>query len=79
MSNETINNRLKIISDLSDEMRKLKAMKEDSLDEDLELQELQEDVKEIRSRLSERKTKIMTKTTIPGTFTCFANKICSLV
>lgn len=59
MSNETINNRLKIISDLKDEMNKLNAMKEDSLDEDLEIQEIQDEIKEIKTRLTERKGKVM--------------------
>lgn len=59
MSNETIKNRLKIISELKEEVNKLKSMKEDSLDEDMELQEIQDEIKEIRTRMTERKNKIM--------------------
>lgn len=59
MSNETVNKRLKIISDLKDEVNKLKAMKEDTLDEDPEIQEIQDAVKEVTSRLKERKNKVM--------------------
>jgi hypothetical protein len=64
MSQATINNRLKIIGDLQDEMRKLKSHYQESLENDPEYQEVQEKAKAFKSEVKSTQEKVKSKPTL---------------
>lgn len=64
MSETTINNRLKIIADLQNELRTLREQYKDTLDNDPEYQEVQEKAKEYRAEVKSTKDKVTSRPTI---------------
>ena len=59
MSTESISNRLKIISDIQDEINKSKVVYDESLEEDETYQEIQKEVEQNNEYIRERKTKVL--------------------
>ncbi len=59
MSTESIKNRLQIVKDISDEMKKIKALYDEVLEDDHAFVGFQEDASKIREDLKIRKSKIL--------------------
>ena len=64
MSIETINKRLKIISDLEEELNKIRNMFEDTLDNDAAYQQFQEEISKVKEESKAKKEKILTSPTV---------------
>jgi len=64
MSTDAIKKRLKIISDLQEELNKVKALLDESLDNDMTYQEAKERLKKIKSETSQRTTAVLESPTI---------------
>lgn len=64
MENEQINKRLKIISDITEEIRKIKSVYEESLENDPFYQEVQEKEKKLKEETQEKKAKVKAAPTI---------------
>ncbi len=64
MSTETIKKRLKIISDLQEEINRIKALFTESLENDPVYQEVQEEEKKIKEETKEKKQKLKIAPTI---------------
>lgn len=64
MSIDTINKRLKIISDLQTELNKVKALLEEKLEDDPNYQRLQEEQTRAKQEIKEKKDKVLTTETI---------------
>lgn len=64
MSTDTINKRLKIISDLQSEINKAKAALDEKLEDDPAYQTLQEETAKVREQTKEKKDKIMTRQSV---------------
>ena len=63
MSTTNINKRIKILEDLQEELNKLKALYEESLENDTQFQETQEAETKVRNELKEKKVKILANST----------------
>ena len=63
MSTTNINKRIKILEDLQVELNKLKALYEESLENDTQFQETQEAETKVRNELKEKKVKILANST----------------
>lgn len=61
MQDESILKRLKIINDLKEEIGKVKALYDESLEDDNSLQEAEEQAEKIKNELKERKLKVFAK------------------
>jgi hypothetical protein len=61
MTTEAITRRLQTISDLRDEIGKVKALYEEKLDEDDNYQEMQESNKQLKNEIKERKVRVLDK------------------
>jgi predicted ATP-dependent endonuclease of OLD family len=61
MTVEMINKRLKIIEDLQEELRRIKALYAESLDESDEFQEIEEEAKKFRQESKEKKERVLEK------------------
>ncbi len=59
MSIETINKRLKILSDLKEEQNKIKAVLDDTLDDNKDFQTVQEETTKLKEEVKEKKEKVM--------------------
>lgn len=59
MTNDAIKKRLKIISDLQQDLNKVKALLDESLDSDMTYQEAKEHLKKIKSETSQRTTAVL--------------------
>lgn len=66
METEVINKRLKIISDLQDEINGIKAALQETLENDPAYQEMQEEAAKFREESKEKKTKVTSNTTLKG-------------
>ena len=64
MSMENITKRLKIMSDLQDEINKIKNLMEESLENDPQYQELQEATNKVKEETKQKKEKVMSSSTI---------------
>lgn len=64
MSESTINNRLKIIADLNEELRTLRDQYTETLENDPEYQDMQEKAKEYRAEVKSTKDKVTSRPTI---------------
>ncbi|RJR27017.1 hypothetical protein C4561_04550 [candidate division WWE3 bacterium] len=64
MSIDTINKRLKILSDLQEEMNKARNVFDDTLENDPAYQEFQEEIKKVKEESSVKKDKILTSPTV---------------
>ena len=64
MSMEKITKRLKIISDLQEEINKIRALVEESLESDSNYQELQEAVSKMKEETKVKKDKVMSSSSI---------------
>lgn len=64
MSIETINKRLKILSDLKDEMNKIKAVFDETLEEDPTYQKIQEETAKVKEETKTKKDRVMASSTI---------------
>lgn len=61
---ENITKRLKIMSDLQDEINKIKNLMEESLENDPQYQELQEATNKVKEETKQKKEKVMSSSTI---------------
>ena len=61
MTQEMINKRLKIVEDLQEEVRRIKAVYSESLDESDDFQDLEEETKKFRQESKEKKERIFEK------------------
>ncbi|OGC78208.1 hypothetical protein A2619_02595 [candidate division WWE3 bacterium RIFOXYD1_FULL_39_9] len=64
MSIETINKRLKIISDIQDDLNKIRTMFEDTLDNDAAYQQFQEEMSKVKDENKTKKDKILASPTV---------------
>jgi hypothetical protein len=64
MSNETINKRLKIISELSDELNNIKTAYQEKLEDDPQYQQLQEEAEKFKEETKMKKEKVSSDTTL---------------
>ncbi|MBP7928166.1 hypothetical protein KAZ57_03395 [Patescibacteria group bacterium] len=63
MSTDTITKRLKILSDLNEELNKIKALYDESLENDPKYQEIQEEQNKVKDQYKEQRAKILEDTT----------------
>lgn len=59
MNTETINKRLKIISELQEELNKVKAIMEETLEDDITYQKMQEEAMKIKEEAKMKKEKVL--------------------
>lgn len=64
MSIETITKRLKILSDLQDEINKIKTLYEESLENDAAFQKVQEEINKVKAEMKEKKDKVTASPTL---------------
>jgi hypothetical protein len=64
MNIDVINKRLKIISDLNEELNRIKSLHDESLDNNPEFQEVQEQEQKVKSETKEKKEKVLANPTI---------------
>ena len=64
METEMISKRLKILSDLQEEMRKVKALYQESLENDPQYQQIQEESQKFREETKEKRAKVKSNDTL---------------